>query len=58
MKQLAKKDHVDLFAQILNSPPTEIDNLLHQSLVQFGETHTVQDIKDINRLLSWILYAR
>lgn len=57
LKQLAQKDHVDLFSEVLEKPPTDIQAILKETLEHFGDTHTVHDIKDLNTLLSWVLYA-
>jgi hypothetical protein len=57
LKQLTQKDHVDLFSEVLEKPPTNIQCILKKTLEHFGDTHTVHDIKDLNSLLSWVLYA-
>ena len=58
LKQLSQKDHIDLFTEILQDPPQDIPSTLQQTLVHFGQTHTVQDIKDLNSILAWVLYGR
>jgi len=57
LKQLSQKDHIDLFSELLQDPPQDIQSILEGTLVHFGQTHTVQDIKDLNSLLSWVLYS-
>lgn len=57
LKQLAQKDHVDLFSSVLDNPPKDIQNILEQTLAHFGQTHTAQDIEDFNCLLAWVLYG-
>jgi hypothetical protein len=57
LKQLAQKDHVDLFSEVLENPPKNIHCILKEMLEHFGDTHTLHDITDLNSLLSWVLYA-
>lgn len=57
LKQLAQKDHVDLFSEVLENPPADIHSILTETLEHFGDTHTLHDVTDLNSLLSWILYA-
>ena len=57
LKQLAQKDHVDLFSEVLENPPADIHSILTETLEHFGDTHTLHDVTDLNILLSWILYA-
>jgi hypothetical protein len=57
LKQLAQKDHVDLFSEVLEKPPADIHCILRETLEHFGDTHTLHDIKDLNSLLAWVLYA-
>jgi hypothetical protein len=57
LKQLAQKDHVDLFSEVLENPPADIHSILRETLEHFGDTHTLHDVTDLNILLSWILYA-
>jgi len=58
LKQLSQKDHIDLFTEILQDPPSDIQSILQQTIVHFGQTHTAQDIKDLNSILAWVLYGR
>ena len=58
LKQLSQNDHVDLFSEALETPPKDIQSILSQTLVHFGETHTAQDILDLNSLLAWVLHAK
>jgi hypothetical protein len=58
LKQLLQNDHVDLFSEALEKPPEDIQSILNQTLVHFGETHTAQDIRDLNSLLAWVLHAK
>jgi hypothetical protein len=57
LKQLAQKDHVDLFSEVLEMPPADIQCILRETLEHFGDTHTLHDIEDLNSLLAWVLYA-
>jgi hypothetical protein len=57
LKQLAQKDHVDLFSEVLQKPPLDTNSILRETLEHFGETHTLHDVTDLNILLSWILFA-
>lgn len=57
LKQLLEKDHISLFSDILENPPENITGILQHTVEHFGETHTKQDIKDLNSLLGWVSYA-
>jgi hypothetical protein len=58
LKQLSQKDHIDLFTEILQDPPPDIQSILQQTLVHFGQTHMAQDIQDLNSIFAWVLYGR
>lgn len=58
LKRLAQKDHVDLFSEAINNPPSSISSILRETLLHFGQTHSVEDIIDLNTMLAWVLYAR
>lgn len=56
VKEMLYKDHLDVFRGALSQ--TSVDNIIRRSLQQFGITHELQDIEDLNRLLTWVIYGR
>ena len=58
IKELLQKDHVDEFSRTLKYPQRKVWDILLHTLEYFGQTHTSEDIDDLNRLLAWTLYSR
>lgn len=58
INELSQRDHLNSFSEALSNPPRDIEQTLQDILRHFGHTHTIQEIKDLNSLLAWVLYAR
>jgi hypothetical protein len=57
VKELVQKDHKDAFSETVKFPQRKIADILRHTLEHFGQTHTKEDIDDLNRLLAWVLYS-
>lgn len=58
VKELLQNDHRDAFSEALQFPQRKVADILRHTLEYFGQTHTKEDIEDLNRLLAWVLYGK
>ena len=58
VKQLLKKDHLNVIQATFDQSDHQVADVLREILQNFGQTHELQDIEDLNRLLAWTLCAQ